>query len=239
MNWIFIFIGGILLLLFSASVGYTFKGRINSNLKTFLPVPTKQQVCGKDVADAILKRNNLADVEVVEIDCKNTNIIVPKQNVIKLSGEVSGLRTVTSISIAALLATKMVYAKTHRFEYGLVTSLQTVTMIVALLFLPLLIVCPILDLFFLLAPIGKIMAYCLLGVYFLAMALSFVLFGFDRKLTPLAHQNLLELKLIDRDEEQSTRRVLGSISLFPLSRSLASSIFLLYLMNLDQLIPSN
>lgn len=234
MNWILIFVGGILMIVLSTCMGYTFKGRINSNLKTFLIMPTEANVSGKAVAEAILMQHNIKNVDVVEINCKNTNVAVPKRNVIKLSSEVTNLTSISSISVAALLATKMVYAKAHRVEYSLITALQCTTMIISLLFLPLLIVCPLLDVFLLLAPIGEISAYCLLAIYFLSTVLSFALFAFDKKLTPLAHQNLLNLSILGKDEEQSSRRVLGSMSLFPLSRSLASSIFLLYLMNLDQ-----
>lgn len=238
MNWLIIALVGFVIFGTAISFGYAFSGNIKSNLKTFIDVPANKNISGEQLSIALLLQDKIENVDVVEIDCKKTNVAVPKKNVIKLSSLAFNSNSVSTLSVAAREATKMIYSKRHKLAFCFFEAISIITSIICAAFVPLAILGAILDVFFNLHIVGIAIGYAALALYGLSVITIFSTLPFEKKLSNLAYQNMMNLEIFSRDEEMSTKRILNSLSLFKLARSLSSSMLIINLMRIDKVIPN-
>ena len=90
-----------LITIFFMIIGMIVSGRLKSRFKEYSEIPTSSGLSGKEIAEKMLKDNDIYDVQVISVEGQLTDHYNPQTKTVNLSQEVFNGRNVAAAAVAA------------------------------------------------------------------------------------------------------------------------------------------
>lgn len=114
--------------------------KVNSTFKKYSRVPSDSGMTGADAAKMVLNQNGLYDVQVVEVKGNLTDHFDPRDNIIRLSESVYGVKSAAAVGVAAHEAGHAVQYAEGYFPMQLRSAIIPITRIGSNLAFPLVLI---------------------------------------------------------------------------------------------------
>lgn len=239
MVWIILSIIGIVLIVTASFFGHYLRLNITNNLLSFINFPAEKNISGEQLSIALLAQNEIENVDVAKIDCKNTNICVPKKNVIKLSSLAFDSNSISTLSLSARETIKLIKAKKHMAKFNLYRFWFISCMAFCMIFLPLFLLSAILDVAIGFHTAGTVIGIVAISLFAFAIISAFLMIIIERKISLVTLDELKKIEIFSANEEKIYLRILNSLAFFNTSRILSSSIYFFGFLNLTRPLSSD
>lgn len=160
---------------------------------------TQNKTTAIELAEKLIKKNNLLNINIIRLKSKRTNYYSFKYNVIKLSPSVINSNLLQSLAVSANCIKDAKLSQRKTGLYMLKIAINFVSKLFTIIFIPIVLICAILDsstssnlpaLLILIALIG----------YLLAILIQLILFALDLKLTNSTIKDVKSLNLLNDEE---------------------------------------
>ena len=190
--------------------------RVDSTFRKYSGQRTLQGLSGAKAAYEVLRANGVYDVKIQRIDGKLTDHYDPKENVIRLSGEVFDSTSPAAIGVAAHEAGHAVQYATNYAPIKIRAAIVNATNAASKLSVPLIIISLLLMGFEMFFPYREVLYYvALAGVLAFGMCVVFQLVTLPTEFnaSKRAMQAIADCRLLTEEEQDGAKKVLSAAAL--------------------------
>ncbi len=194
---------------------------INTTYGKYKNIKNKKKLSGFEVARKILDTNGLKDMYIVEVSGNLTDHYDPNQKVVRLSSEIFHGESIAAMSVAAHECGHAIQDK-ENYSFMKIRAL----------------LCPVVNFVTYAAYILFLISICFQALDMLLIAVCSVFFGLLFQIVTLpvefdaskrALKQLEDLKIVDKDELDDSKKVLGAAAMTYVASVLSSILNLLRL----------
>lgn len=232
MEWTTFYIITAILILPVFIYGLISQDRVNSVYEKFAQRFSNSGITASTLADTLLKKANISDVDVVKINGKLTDCYDPKNKVVKLSNGVYNSSSIAALGVCAHEIGHAIQHNKKNILFKIRQIIVPITNFISRAFIPLIFIGAILNFTFYIPLVGYYITVISLILYACSLIFYFITLPLEFDASKKALVMLEETSVLSKDEINEARQVLTAAIHTYISAFLSSLIYFLRFLSL-------
>ena len=187
--------------------------KVSINYKKYSEIYSQSNLTGKEVAEKILKANNINNVKITEVSGTLTDYYDSKNKVLAISSKNYNSSSIASLGVTAHECGHAIQDNTNYFPLKLRQVIIKSYSLTSKLLVPLLILGLLFSLFLLIPVVGEIFIYIALITFGLSLLLNLITLPVEFNASKRALKILKEENILTKEESKCVKKVLNSAAL--------------------------